>query len=61
MTPGDPATEAAIDAGQYPLVRPFLFVTRGPPTGAAREFMDWLLSSDGRALIRKEGLLPPGK
>lgn len=50
--------EASIESGEYPLVRPFLFVSRGKPRGAAREFIDFILSEEGQGLIREEGLLP---
>jgi phosphate transport system substrate-binding protein len=53
-------SEANVDAGRYPLVRPFLFVVLpGVRTGAARAFMDWVTGPEGRALTRREGLLPP--
>jgi phosphate transport system substrate-binding protein len=50
--------EAAIRDGTYKLVRPFLFVTRGAPSGMCGDFIDFVLSSEGQELIRKEGLLP---
>jgi phosphate transport system substrate-binding protein len=52
-------TDANIDAGKYPLVRPFLFVTKGEPSGPAREFIDWVRGPEGQVVTRKEGLLPP--
>lgn len=52
-------TEAAIDAGRYPVVRPFLFVIKGEPTREARDFIDWIRGPEGQALTRREGLLPP--
>src|SRR5512136_700686 len=55
---GAAATDANIEAGRYKLVRPFLFVSRGEPTGLAKEFVDFVLSDEGQALIKKEGLLP---
>jgi phosphate transport system substrate-binding protein len=55
---GVEAGEAAILAGRYKLVRPFLFLTRGEPTGAAKEFIDFVLSEEGQALVKKEGLIP---
>ena len=51
-------SEAAIAAGRYRLVRPFLFVTKGAPGGLGRDFIDFVLSAEGQELIRKEGLLP---
>ncbi len=50
--------EAAIRAGTYKLIRPFLFVTRGAPSGMCRDFIDFVLSAEGQDLISKEGLLP---
>lgn len=55
---GAAATKAEIDAGRYRLVRPFLFVTRGPAAPAARAFLDFVLSAEGQRLIVEEGLLP---
>jgi phosphate transport system substrate-binding protein len=56
---GVAASEAAIDAGRYPLVRPFLFVIVGDGRADARAFIDWVTGPEGRALTRREGLLPP--
>lgn len=56
---GAEPTEAEIDAGRYRLMRPFLFVVNGEPTGEARAFIDWIRGPEGQALTRKEGLLPP--
>jgi phosphate transport system substrate-binding protein len=55
---GAVANEENIRNGRYRLVRPFLFVSRGQPAGLAREFVDFVLSDEGQALIKKEGLLP---
>jgi len=52
-------SEAAIDAGTYPLVRPFLLVLAGRPPTAAKEFVVWMMGPAGRALVRHDGLLPP--
>jgi phosphate transport system substrate-binding protein len=55
---GVKATRDEIDAKRYPLVRPFLFVTKGPAAPAARDFMDFVLSPEGQGLVIQEGLLP---
>jgi phosphate transport system substrate-binding protein len=55
---GVEGSEASIRAGRYKLVRPFLFLTRGEPTGAAKTFIDFVLSDEGQALVKKEGLIP---
>ena len=55
------ASEAAIDAGRYPLVRPFLFVLAGTAgTAVTRDFVAWIRGEAGQAVIRRDGLLPPG-
>lgn len=57
---GVEATEANIDRGRYPLVRPFLFVVPPGPHARARAFTTWITGPEGRELTRREGLLPPG-
>ena len=51
-------SETNIRNGSYKLVRPFLFLTRGEPTGAVKAFIDFVLSDEGQALVKKEGLIP---
>jgi phosphate transport system substrate-binding protein len=55
------ASEANIDAGSYPLVRPFLFLLKPEARSnrAVAGFIDWILGPDGRRLTRREGLVPP--
>ncbi len=55
---GVTATDAHIEDGSYKLVRPFLFLTKGPLEGACRDFIDFVLSPEGQALVREEGLIP---
>jgi phosphate transport system substrate-binding protein len=54
---GVPAVEAEVQSGRYPLVRPFLFVTRGPPVPGAQQFIDFVLSPRGQRMLAKEGLV----
>jgi phosphate transport system substrate-binding protein len=58
---GVEASDANILSGRYRLVRPFLFLTKAQPTGVAREFIDFVLSKEGQALVREEGLIPVGE
>jgi phosphate transport system substrate-binding protein len=51
-------TDAHIGDGTYKLVRPFLFLINGPLEGTCRDFIDFVLSPEGQALVREEGLLP---
>jgi phosphate transport system substrate-binding protein len=58
---GVDASEATVDAGTYPLVRPFVFILPpGVPGETARDFISWITGPEGRDLTRREGLLPPG-
>jgi len=47
-----------IEQKKYKLVRPFLFVTNGPPKAAAQEFIDFVLSRPTQEMIRRDGLIP---
>lgn len=55
---GAAASERNIENGRYKLVRPFMFVSRGEPTGQALEFIEFVLSDEGQALVKVEGLIP---
>ncbi len=43
--------------GTYTLARPFLFVSKGEPTGRAKSFIDFTLSSEGQKILSDEGLI----
>lgn len=52
-----PPSAQEIVSGRYPMARPLYLVTKGPPTGQARTFIDFVLSSRGQELVRKHGYL----
>lgn len=52
-----PSVETAVD-GTYPIARPLMMYTNGEPTGAIKEYMDWILSSTGQAIIKDKGYAP---
>ncbi|MGD2116041.1 MAG: phosphate ABC transporter substrate-binding protein [Acidobacteriota bacterium] len=54
-----PTAETIAD-GSYPISRPLLVVTDGPPEGAAAELIDFLLSPRGQVLVEQAGYLPLG-
>ncbi len=54
---GVPPTSENAAAGRYPLIRPFLFVTRGRPSPRAQAFIDFVLSPEGQQMLQKEGLV----
>ncbi|MCU0285325.1 MAG: phosphate ABC transporter substrate-binding protein [Acidobacteria bacterium] len=42
----------------YPISRPLLMYTRGTPAGAVKEFLDFILSPDGQAIVEKLDFVP---
>ena len=42
---------------RYELTRPFVFVTREEPYGLAKDFINFILSSEGQRILEKEGLV----
>ena len=56
---GIAATRENVIDGSYSLFRPFLFVSRSiPPAGSAMEFIEFISSPEGRAIMINEGLVP---
>ncbi len=49
-------TEATIRSGRYPVVRDFLFLSCGEPTGTAKAFIEYVLSDSGQKALAEEGL-----
>jgi len=55
---GAKASRRQIMDGKYQLVRPFLFLSREEPAGAARDFLDFIMGPGGQELLSSEGLMP---
>ena len=55
---GVECSDKEIVAGRYKLVRPVFLLVNGPPAGAAKDFIDYILSGEGQETIRLNGLLP---
>lgn len=45
-------------AGSYPLTRPLYVYTVGEPTGAAKAYLEWILSPEGQKAVREVGCVP---
>jgi phosphate transport system substrate-binding protein len=58
-TPVVPTITTALD-GTYPLARPLYIYTLGEPTGAAQEFIQWMLGPEGQKIVAKVGYVPIG-
>jgi len=54
---GIDASMSNIENGSYTLVRPFLFLFNGEPTGGAKAFVDFVLSPPAQNILSKEGLV----
>ena len=55
-----PSVATAIDRA-YPIARPLFMYTRGEPTGATQEYLDWILSDSGQCIILDKGYAPRGE
>jgi phosphate transport system substrate-binding protein len=54
---GVPATLAQVQSGQYPFARPLLLLTREPPAGLVKEFIDFARSAEVHDLVQKHGFV----
>ena len=52
-----PTVESAGDR-TYPIARPLFMYTVGAPEGAVKEYMDWILSDEGQAILLRKGYAP---
>ena len=55
--------EAAADnvkSGEYKVARPFNIATKGDATGVASDFIKFILSADGQAVVEKNGYISEG-
>ena len=50
---GVAASSKTVSSGNYPIARPLSLVTRGQPTGVAKEFIDFALSPQVADIVRK--------
>jgi phosphate transport system substrate-binding protein len=55
---GVPATSQQVRAGNFPVARPLTLVGRGLPTGLAKHFLDFALSSEVTDLIEQYNFVP---
>jgi phosphate transport system substrate-binding protein len=54
---GQEPSAANVLAGKYTLVRPLLFVTKGPPGPEAKRFIDFVRSPESQKTLESEGLI----
>ena len=53
----NPSVETASNR-TYPIARPLFMYTNGEPTGAIKEYLDWIMSDEGQCIILKKGYAP---
>jgi phosphate transport system substrate-binding protein len=51
-------TVATVLDKSYPISRPLVMITQGPPSGIARNYIDFILSPAGQKLVTDEGFVP---
>lgn len=51
-------TEENVRNGKYPLWRYLFMYTRGNPTGAVKDFIDWVRGPEGQAIVTQVGYYP---
>ena len=54
---GVDATVENVKSGDYKLSRPFNIATKGEPIGVAKDFLNFILSADGQAIVEEEGYI----
>jgi phosphate transport system substrate-binding protein len=57
-TPGYEPNAENVKSGNYPITRFLYIYTRSKPTGAIKEYVDWILSSEGQSIVTKVGYFP---
>jgi len=51
-------TVANVQNGSYPISRNLYFLVNGEPEGLVKDFIDFILSSEGQAIVEEEGFVP---
>lgn len=44
--------------GSYPIARALYMYTAGEPAGAIRDYLDWIMSDEGQAIVAELGFVP---
>ncbi len=58
---GEPYVPPSIETvkdGSYPIARALYMYTSGQPTGIIREYLDWITSTEGQAIVEELGFVP---
>lgn len=58
---GEPGIAPSVEATRsdaYPITRPLLIYTLDEPTGSVKEYLDWIFSPKGQAIVHETGYVP---
>jgi len=55
--PVKPSIETVL-SHEYPISRPLYMITRGQPSGLAKDYIDFILSPDGQKIVEDQGFVP---
>jgi len=50
-------SKETVNSDTYPLARPLFMYTNGEPTGAVKEFIDFVMSEEGQKLVEENGYI----
>ena len=57
---GAEATAENVKNGSYKVARPFNIATKGTPSAVAQDFIDFIMSAEGQAVVEEEGYISEG-
>lgn len=57
-SPGFEPNTNTVASGEYPITRYLYMYTRSKPSGAIKEYIDWILSPEGQEVVTRVGYFP---
>jgi phosphate transport system substrate-binding protein len=57
-SPAYSPSEENVQSGKYPVTRFLFMYVRSRPTGATKDYIDWILSDEGQAVVASVGYFP---
>ncbi|MBN1397362.1 MAG: phosphate ABC transporter substrate-binding protein [Bacteroidetes bacterium] len=57
-SPAYAPTEENVKSGNYPIARYLYLYVRSRPSGAIKDYIDWILSPEGQSIVKKVGYFP---
>lgn len=53
-----PPSIDTVNNGTYPISRPLYIYTAGEPTGAIKDYLEWIVSEEGQRIVEELGFVP---